>query len=166
MKKNFRKKSTPQNISGILNSLLVSRKIKKRIDDCKAMDLWDSVVGEKIASRTEPFALRDGVLKVYVSDHGWLQELQFLKEEIKDKLNEALGKDSIENLYFKLGTVKEKEKEAVEPSLSEQLKKVTLTKKEKEEISALVDKVENKEIKEAIKKVLTKEAKRKKITSG
>ncbi len=164
MKKNFRKKSTPQNISGILNSLLVSRKIKKRIDDCKAMDLWDSVVGEKIAARTEPFALRDGVLKVFVADHGWLQELQFLKEEIKDRLNEALGKDSIGSLYFKLGPVKEKE--GVEPSLTEQLRKVTLTKKEKEEIAALVDKVENKEIKEAIKKVLTKEAKRKKLAAG
>ena len=161
MKKNFRKKSTPQNISGILNNLLVNRKLKKRIDDCKAFELWDSVVGEKIASRTEPFALRAGILKIYVSDHGWLQELQFLKEEIKDRLNEAQGKDSIESLYFKLGPVKEKE--AVEPSLSEQLRKVSLTKKEKEEIAVLVEKVENKEIKESIKKVLIKEAKRRKL---
>jgi len=164
MKKNVRPKSTPQSISGILDALLEQKKLKKRIDDCRAMDLWDAVVGEKIAGRTSPFALKDGVLKVTVSDHGWLQELQFLKEEIKERLNEALGGESIKSLYFKLGPVKEREAPA--PPVAEQLKKVKLTDGEKEIIASVVGDIEDRDVREAIKKVLVKEAKRKKLIAN
>ena len=164
MKKIFRSKSSPQNISPILNKLLAKKNLKKRMEECKVMDIWDAVVGDKIALRTSPSAIKGGVLKVTVSDHAWLQELQFLKEEIRERLNEALGKESIKNLYFKIGQVQEKEVEA--PSVTEQLKKIKLTDKEKGVIAAVIHDIENNEVKEAIKKVLVKEAKRKKLVTG
>lgn len=164
MKKPFRKKSSPQPVSNILSSLLKDKNLNKRIESCKAIDIWDSVVGGKIAERTSPFAIKNGVMKVTVSDHAWLQELQFMKEEIRKRLNETLGKESVQNLYFKVGSLQEKEVEA--PSITEQLKKVRLNAKEKEDVEKVVCNIENNEIKVAIRKVLVKEARRRKLAKG
>ncbi len=160
----WRKKAYPTDISVILNSLLTKKKLKKKIADCKVFEIWDDVAGEKIAEKTEPLELRKGVLKVMVSDHVWLQQLQFLKEEIKDRLNKKLGKKSVENLYFQIGKV-EAAKEA-EPDIAEELKKVRLTKEERNQIEATLSDCDNDIIKTAAKKAMINAAKRHKLATG
>jgi predicted nucleic acid-binding Zn ribbon protein len=40
-----------------------------------------------------------------VTSSTWVHQLQFLKEEMIDKLNEGLGKSLIDDLKFKIGPV-------------------------------------------------------------
>jgi len=157
----YRKKSYPKEISSILAAVLGKKKFKKRIEDCQIFEYWDICVGEKISQHTEPEAFAKGVLKVIVSDHGWLQQLQFLKEEIKIRLNDKLNKKSVENIYFKIGTLKPKEKE--EPHIKEELRKIHLSEKDRQKIKEATSHISNAEIRKSIKGAMEKEAKRKKL---
>src|SRR5262245_57443290 len=51
---------------------------------------WRRAVGERIASRTEPGRLRNGVLTVHAASSAWAQELTFLMPEILARV-QALG---------------------------------------------------------------------------
>jgi len=114
----------PTKIAGILDSVLEKKHLKKRIKDCEVFEIWDDVVGENIATRTAPLGFRKGTLKIGVSDHGWLQQLQFMKEETKAKLNEKLGRALVEDIYFQVGNI---EKEvASKDRVMEEMKKVIL----------------------------------------
>jgi len=48
--------------------------------------------------------IRKGLLRVEVSDPIWLQELEFVSEDIREKLNERLGGKRIKKLEFRLSS--------------------------------------------------------------
>jgi len=138
--------------------------MKSKIEDCKVFEIWDDTVGEKIASKTEPQSIKKNVLKVSVSDHAWLQQLQFLKEEIREKLNKRLGKEVVDSIFFQYGVVHAKG--AHEPDIEEEMKKVRLTKEERTRIEESLESCGNDEIRDAAKKAMLQAAKRRKLKTG
>jgi len=62
-------------------------------------------VGAAIARRAQPTQLRNGVLFVATATHSWMQELQFMKETIREKLNVRLGAEVVRDIFFVSGTV-------------------------------------------------------------
>src|SRR5262249_11900238 len=52
---------------------------------------WADVVGAPIARHARPRRLRRGVLVVEVDGAEWMHELQYLKQELRGRLNERLG---------------------------------------------------------------------------
>ncbi len=79
----------------------------RRIEVYRLWSFWDEVVGEGIARRAQPQRMRDRVLVVAVSSHTWMQELQFLKENIRERLNQRLGAPLIEDLRLVSGSVRQ-----------------------------------------------------------
>ena len=53
--------------------------------------VWSEVVGEKVASRSQPGLLKNGRLQVTVGDAVWLQQLTMLKPAILAGLESHLG---------------------------------------------------------------------------
>ena len=76
-----------------------------RLEAYRLWLFWDEVVGEGIARRARPRRMRDGVLFVTVESHAWMQELQFLKEEIRERINARLGAPLVSDLFFVSGRV-------------------------------------------------------------
>ena len=72
----------------------------ERVDEQSAIVCWGKVVGEKIASVGDPKSIKDGILKVKVKDPVWRQELFYLKDEIRKKLNNELGKNVVSDIIF------------------------------------------------------------------
>lgn len=95
-----RRKSDLARLEGPLGGLLTRLDPGGRMRVYRLWDFWDEVVGAAIAGRARPYRLHDGVLMVQVSSHTWMQELQFLKEEIRGKLNARLGAALIRDLHF------------------------------------------------------------------
>ena len=84
----------------------VLRHVLQRIDPERRLavfQIWAGEVGDAVAARAEPIALRDGVLSVRVRGAVWMQELQFAKEEIRTRLNQRLGGERIRDIYFVSG---------------------------------------------------------------
>jgi|SRR5215472_14502980 len=82
------------------------RHVLQRIDPDRRLEVfrvWAAEVGEAVAARAAPAAFRDGVLSVHVSSATWMQELQFVKQEIRDRLNRRLGAEIVRDVYFVAG---------------------------------------------------------------
>ena len=67
--------------------------------------VWDSTVGDAISKNAKPAAFKGRILLVYVTSSTWVHQLQFLKEEMIVRLNDALGKSLIDDLKFKIGPI-------------------------------------------------------------
>ncbi|MBN2363005.1 DUF721 domain-containing protein [candidate division WOR-3 bacterium] len=52
--------------------------------------VWKDAVGSPVNIHTKPISTKEGVLTVEVENPVWRQQLEFLKEELKDKLNKKL----------------------------------------------------------------------------
>ena len=63
---------------------------------------WTAVVGPTIAAHAKPARLRRGVLVVSVDGPEWMQELQFLKHELRERLNARLGRPAVRALFLVL----------------------------------------------------------------
>jgi hypothetical protein len=67
--------------------------------------IWNEMVGDTIARNAQPEKIRQGTLFVKVSSHVWMQQLQYMKDTIADKLNQSLGGEVVKNIFFYVGEV-------------------------------------------------------------
>ena len=103
---NYSKKSKKSvHIGGILNDVLKTLRPAADSGLVQVWPLWDDAVGRVIAENARPAAFKGKLLLVHVSSSPWVYQLQFLKREIIQKLNTALGQDLIEDIKFKIGPV-------------------------------------------------------------
>jgi len=79
--------------------------LSRRLDEYGVWPIWRDVVGEAIARNAQPEKIRNGTLFVKVSSPVWMQELQFMKEMIAEKLNHRLPGDVVKNIFFMVGRV-------------------------------------------------------------
>jgi predicted nucleic acid-binding Zn ribbon protein len=87
----------------IISSLLNDPKLPFNPDDGRIWNVWEETVGSAIAQHAQPEWIKSGKLRVRVSDSIWLQELGFVKETIKEKLNKRLGRKAVGTIEFRLG---------------------------------------------------------------
>lgn len=71
-------------------------------DDARIWKIWDEVVGPAVSSHARPSWIREGRLRVTVSDPIWLQELTFMEDGIREKLNEQLSRKAVNRIEFRL----------------------------------------------------------------
>jgi predicted nucleic acid-binding Zn ribbon protein len=65
---------------------------------------WNDTVGPTIARHARPRRLRRGVLLVEVDGPEWMHELHFLKRDLRERLNERLGRSVVRDVYLVLVT--------------------------------------------------------------
>jgi predicted nucleic acid-binding Zn ribbon protein len=92
-------------IGNIIDDVLTTYRHEPDGQLMQVWQIWDRVVGDVVSNNAKPAAFKGRLLLVYVTSSAWLHQLQFLKREIIDKLNEALGKARIDDLKFKIGPV-------------------------------------------------------------
>ncbi len=67
---------------------------------------WKDVVGESIAKRSRPESLKNGLLRVRVSDSVWAQELSFHKQAILKRLSKFVEADQApRDMMFFVGSL-------------------------------------------------------------
>ncbi len=93
----------PAHIGGILRSALSAYRAGGDTELTKVWALWDEAVGSAIAENTRASAFKGSLLIVHVSSSTWVQHLHFLKGDLIRKVNQALGKNLIKEIKFKVG---------------------------------------------------------------
>ena len=63
---------------------------------------WADVVGATIARHARPRRIRRGVLLVEVDGAEWMQELQYLKVDLRARLNQRLGRQAVREIFLAL----------------------------------------------------------------
>ena len=139
----------PAPVSELLSTLFAGTPAESRLKEGAIWEVWDRTVGSQIASRAKPAAIRNGVLTVVVSSAPWLQQLSFLKDQIREKLNTALGEEMVKDIFLRAGSV---QKEPAEASSRPILKKKPrpLTPEELEAIASATEELADPELRGAL----------------
>jgi predicted nucleic acid-binding Zn ribbon protein len=140
-----------QSIGEVLFSVLKKRGMASKIEENALMKLWPKAVGLQIASKTKPDCLRNGTLFVKTISSVWVQQLHFIKEDIREKLNQLSGKTAIKEIRFVVGhtLVQEKEEENISVERKSMLKK-----RDKEMIAQCTDALADQELAAILKRVM------------
>ena len=94
-----------EHTSSIINKILKTYRHETGEDLKNARSIWNGAVGKSVAENAQPFALKGKILLVNVTSSSWIQQLQFFKSDILTKINISAGKELIEEIKFKIGTV-------------------------------------------------------------
>lgn len=105
-------KNPPKKAGDILGKLLRNLGVDSFAKEHKVFAVWDEAVGEPLCKNARPVAVHYGSLIVAVRDSAWIQELQFMKGDLKKRLNKHLGKGVITDIRFKLGSWEEEPEKA------------------------------------------------------
>jgi len=92
-----------QPIGEILSSAFRKRGLGGRLEENAILKLWPKAVGAQIAAQTEPECLRSGTLFVKTTSSVWVQQLHFMKDDIRNKLNDLGGKTAVKEIHFTVG---------------------------------------------------------------
>lgn len=92
-------------IGSIIDDVLKTHRRKADGELIRVWQIWEDIVGDAVSTNAQPAAFKGRILLIYVTSSTWAHHLQFSKNEVIVKLNEALGKSLIDDLKFKIGPI-------------------------------------------------------------
>jgi len=101
-----RRPPRPIHASSVLRGALPNIAIGPRLKEFKLRREWPAIVGAAIAARVAPKSLIKNTLYCVVSSSAWMTELNYQKLLIIEKINKAVGVDTVNEIIFKPGIVK------------------------------------------------------------
>lgn len=146
-----RKDPPIERLGDVLETSLKRLDLNARLDDYGVWAIWNQTVGAAIARNAQPEKIRNGTLMVKVSSPVWMQQLQFMKEMIADKLNEQLQSTVVKNIFFVVGRIDLPPDEAPPPNPSTPPRLVD---------ASFIETIDDPEIRDAFKKLLNSFARR------
>lgn len=100
-----RPKGNPERIGRLLAGNPGSQALGVRLKELVIWQAWDQAVGATIANRAQPLRLVGGVLTVAVASSPWMQQLSFMKTELRERINALLGEDRVKEIVLRSGRV-------------------------------------------------------------
>ncbi|MBW1715367.1 MAG: DUF721 domain-containing protein [Deltaproteobacteria bacterium] len=131
-------------IKEVIDDLFTTSALPIDLGDARIWKIWDRVVGKEIAEHARPSTINRGILLVKVTDSVWVQELEFMAETIKEKLNSRLRKGTVRKIRFKVGTPQEN-REITKGKSKQEIRQHPTTEEEKE-MSKILARVKDKEL--------------------
>ncbi|MBD5387369.1 DUF721 domain-containing protein [bacterium] len=95
------KRTEPESIGDVLRLTIQESNMTGRLDECRAIELWPQLMGERMASKMSRPKVSCGVMVVYVDSAMLRQELNMRRTGIIEAINSRLGKEVIKSIRFK-----------------------------------------------------------------
>ena len=151
-----RKQKEFQRIGDILKKTLKRKKIPVHVQDHHLNDVWKKAVGPIIAGNTSVHGVKGDTLFIKVSTSTWMQQLQFMKHEIMDKVKSSLGDQTIKNIYFSIGNV-HSIAQRKEQQTSPYDNRHVIKDRDRKIIEKSIESLDDEELRSILKRVMTKE---------
>ena len=97
-----RRKAGLERMDAVLGDVLEDAGVAKQVERLQALDLWADVVGDQVARVTAARSVDEGALIVEVKSSAWLMELNMMKSDIVQRMNERMREVPIERIVFVL----------------------------------------------------------------
>lgn len=114
-----KKDSQVERLGDVLSMSLKRLQLGQRLDEYGVWPIWNDVVGVPIARNAQPEKIRNGTLFVKVASPVWMQQLQYMKIMIVERINQRLKADIVKNIFFIVGRIdadpSEKNPQTVQP---------------------------------------------------
>jgi hypothetical protein len=147
----------PKPLRLVLEETLKSLGLKNTMKGYSLWAAWREIVGDSVASNAQPSVIRNRILFMEVSHPTWVQQLQFLKPTLLEKINGFLKEDFIHDIRFRLGKITSSPLPST-PNGSA-WKEETLAPDVVKQIDTALRRIEDSETREAMRDVLVKGAK-------
>lgn len=92
----------PARIGSLVEGFLEEKGIKQQVARQSVIDLWPELVGPHVAQVTRAKGISEATLFVEVRTSAWLMELNMMKPDVLDRVNEALEEAPLERIVFVL----------------------------------------------------------------
>lgn len=145
-------------IREVIDSIFTTSAVPINLDDIGIWELWDGVVGKKIAKHARPSSIKKGVLWVKVTDSIWLQELEFMTQVIKERMNSKLQRQAIKKIRFRVGTPQDRIQ--IDKKRPRQEDDQDLTLEKRREMEEILARIEDKELRSSLRKIMMAAAKK------
>ena len=146
----------PERLCSILEETLKTMGIAVPMKPYSLWGAWKEVVGDAVASNTRPSGFRNRILFIDVSHPTWVQQLQFLKPTLLEKMNLFLREPLLQDIRFKLGKIPPT---PPPPEKKGHWKEERLQGKTMDRIESLLQQVGDEEAQKAMREVFIKGAK-------
>lgn len=90
-----------QMLGEILAHLIQDPKYKAKLYQKKIEQAWQDVMGIWINRETRSIRVKEGSLIIKISSSALREELHFMREQIKEKINGLLGEEFIDEVVVK-----------------------------------------------------------------
>lgn len=92
----------PRLLRNVLKRFLASKPLGDSITQVELLTRWEEILSPVVCKHAKPAGIRGNELLIEVSSSAWLNELMFLKDKLKSRLNEAVGRELIKEIRFYL----------------------------------------------------------------
>jgi predicted nucleic acid-binding Zn ribbon protein len=145
----------------VLEDLIRRFGLEGKLQEARLDRVWPQVVGPAIAAATRPVRVKNGVLLVQVKSSAWVQELNFRRRDILNRLASYLPSVHIRHIDFRTSWQPEAavpEEEARPgpplPTINE-LEGMALLPEEQKQIEAVVAHLSDEEMRETLRRTMT-----------
>jgi hypothetical protein len=153
-----RSKTESERAGDVLANSLKRLELGARLHEYRVWPVWNETVGKPIARNAQPEKIRNGTLFVKVTSPVWMQQLQYMKEMIAEKLNQRLNADTVKNIFFVVGRIDEDAVDEDSPAAAADTVSPTPTGDLDE---SFLDEIKDPATKQAFKKLLRSYSRRK-----
>jgi len=91
----------PKKFSSLVGDLYQILGLEEAYQQYKTLQIWNTVVGDAIAEATLLERFSHGQLFIRVKNPAWRMELNFRKQDILARLNDALGTLLVKDIIFR-----------------------------------------------------------------
>jgi hypothetical protein len=95
------KNKNESTIADILKEVIGNGKLQEGINQVEVRNLWHEVLGNGVSAYTRQVALKGGTLYVDLTSSVLREELYYGKQKIMTILNEALGRQVIQEIVLR-----------------------------------------------------------------
>ena len=125
------------------------------------MEAWGEVAGPEIGRHTESARFRKGELLVSVDTAAWANELQLMGEQLRVRLNERIGKETVTSVRFTVSKrVGERNRRHVVEAQTDrlyatrELEARALSSEERDAVSRAAEQVPDAEVRDALRRAM------------
>lgn len=95
------RKSNQQTLGEVIKEFLKNFGLEEKVTETQIAETWEKIMGPGIARYTQRISLRNKTLTVQLSSPALRQELSYGKTKIIKMINEAIGKEVVEDLVLR-----------------------------------------------------------------
>jgi len=148
---------TPDTLAPLLAALLERQGLKERLRPYRIWPLWPKAVGPQIAQQAQPLRCRDGVLEVRVSHPVWMQQLQLMKPQLLQRINQLIGEEAIRDIYFRRGPTNPPTATQSSPGGRQPWQQSPLSARDRNEIAQAIGAARDPEVRALLQQLLQKQ---------
>ena len=89
------------NVGDIIRKLMKNPKLAEKMDELDALDVWKELIGDNLKRFVLSAKMNKGNLCVKLSSSVLRNELSYKKSELKERINQKLGKEIVKEIVLR-----------------------------------------------------------------